>query len=426
MVISTLERVFGNRNALVDVLAVFFGIGSWIGINSLWVQLPLLVNVLPEFWNLASYLVIIIQIANIGPLAYTLTQKYCPIADNIIIYALLAIGVISGGLIPFFYDITVYFLSTDRSLVFFIFTFCFALVGCTSSVLFMPYFGRFRGIYLITYLIGEGLSGLVPSILGLIQGVGGNAQCKVIDDDIVPFYPLPRFSTQTFFLIIFSLLVASLLAFILLDRLKSVRDEYANVKILNGNNYQYDDTSMTSDPAPKEIESVDLSTINYRCLLVYIGILCMFVNAIVPSIMPFSTLPYGNVTYHLAITLSLMANPIACFIAMFVKKNSVNHIFIISIIFVPFLSYAITTAVLSPAPPLTENTFGEFLVITSWTLVIGLASYIRLKITTMFRLRGGKSLVWIGIWTQIGSFVGSIISFTLTNYTGIFVSFQPC
>ncbi|CAG9808228.1 unnamed protein product [Chironomus riparius] len=424
MVLSTLERVFGNRNALVDVLAVFFGIGSWIGINALWVQLPLLVNVLPEFWYLASYLVIIIQIANIGPLAYTLIQKYCPIPDNIIIYFLLTIGVVSGGFIPFFYDVTVYFLSSDRSLLFFIFTFCFALVGCTSSVLFMPYFGRFRGIYLITYLIGEGLSGLVPSILGLIQGVGGNAQCEVIGDDIVPYFPPPRFSTQTFFIIIFSLLVASLLAFILLDRLKSVRDEYANVKILNGNNYQYDESSMTSDPTLNE--TVNLSTINYRGLLVYIGLLCMFVNAIVPSIMPFSTLPYGNVTYHLAITLSLMANPIACFIAMFVKKNSVNHIFIVSIIFLPFLSYAITTAVLSPAPPLTENTFGEFLVITSWTLVIGLASYIRLKITTMFRLKGGKSLVWIGVSTQIGSFVGSVVSFLLTNYTGIFVSFQPC
>lgn len=364
MILNTLERVFGNRNALVDVLAVFFGIGSWIGINSLWVQLPLLVNVLPEFWYLASYLVIIIQIANIGPLAYTLIQKYCPIADNIYIYGLLTIGVISGGFIPFFYDITVYFFGTDRSLLFFVFTFCFALVGCTSSVLFMPYFGRFRGIYLITYLIGEGLSGLVPSILGLIQGVGGNAQCKVVDEEIVSFFPPPRFSTQTFFIIIFSLLLASLLAFILLDRLKSVRDEYANVKILNGNNYQYDESSMASDPALKETEIINLSTINYRGLLVYIGILCMFVNAIVPSIMPFSTLPYGNVTYHLAITLSLMANPVACFIAMFVKKNSVNHILIMSAILLPFLSYAITTAVLSPAPPLTENTFGEFLVVS--------------------------------------------------------------
>lgn len=364
MVLSTLERVFGNRNALVDVLAVFFGIGSWIGINSLWVQLPLLVNVLPEFWYLASYLVIIIQIANIGPLAYTLIQKYCPIPDNIIIYVLLTIGVISGGFIPFYYDVTVYFLNSDRSLLFFIFTFCFALVGCTSSLLFMPYFGRFRGIYLITYLIGEGLSGLVPSILGLIQGVGGNAQCKVVDDEIVPYFPPPRFSTQIFFIIIFSLLVTSLLAFMFLDRLKSVRDEYANVKILNGNNYQYDESSMTSNSAAKEVDTVNLSIISYRGLLVYIGILCMFVNAIVPSIMPFSTLPYGNVTYHLAITLSLMANPIACFVAMFIKRNSVMHIFIMSIILLPFLSYAITTSILSPTPPLVENTFGEFLVVS--------------------------------------------------------------
>jgi hypothetical protein len=88
MNINKFRAAFEDRNALIDVLAIFFGtiilravcasfiygfyfhkgIGSWIGINSLWIQLPLLVNVLPEAWYLASYLVIIIQLANIGPL----------------------------------------------------------------------------------------------------------------------------------------------------------------------------------------------------------------------------------------------------------------------------------------------------------------------------------------------------------------------
>lgn len=57
---------------------------------------------------------------------------------------------------------------------------------------------------------------------------------------------------------------------------------------------------------------------------------------------------------------------------------------------------------------------------------MGFAAYIRLKITTIFRQQGGKSLVWVGAFTQIGSFVGSVLSFTLVNYTGIFSSFRPC
>ena len=48
---------------LVDLLAVLFGISSWISINGLWVELPMLVNELPEGWALPSYLSIIVQVS---------------------------------------------------------------------------------------------------------------------------------------------------------------------------------------------------------------------------------------------------------------------------------------------------------------------------------------------------------------------------
>lgn len=309
MNITKFQAVFANRSAIVDVLAIFFGVGTWIGINSLWIQLPLLVNVLPESWYLASYLVIIIQIANVAPLLYTLIQKFCPIPDRFYIYLLLIIGVIAGVLMSLYYDITAVVLGAERSVVFFAIVFGFALVGCTSSVLFMPYFGRFRDIYLVTYLIGEGLSGLLPGILGLIQGVGGNAQCvrnnstEPDEREYIEYYPSPRFSTQTFFIIISSLSVAALIAFILLDQLKSVRNEYASsVTIAHGNKYHYNHDNQsetesgekTSDDnipekaiSASEIRAKKLSVLNYRGLLVLLGTVCMFVNAIFPSVMPF-------------------------------------------------------------------------------------------------------------------------------------------
>lgn len=187
----------------------------------------------------------------------------------------------------FFYDITAVVFGAERSVVFFTIVLGFALVGCTSSVLFMPYFGRFRDIYLVTYLIGEGFSGLLPGVLGLIQGVGGNAQCienknktGPDDKDYLESFPPPRFSTEVFFIIISSLFIASLIAFTLLDRLKSVRTEYANVTIKHGNDFTYEEDEK------KEI-NVKLTTISYRGLLVLLGVVCMFVNAIFPSVMPF-------------------------------------------------------------------------------------------------------------------------------------------
>jgi riboflavin transporter 2 len=370
MNLSKFRAAFAHRNALVDILAIFFGVGTWIGINSTYVQLPLLVNVQPEGWSLASYIVIIIQVANIGPVLYTLVQKLCPIRDAFFIYTLLAIGVVAGFCMAFLYERTATILGDERSLAIFINVFFFALVGCTSSVLFMPYFGRFRDIYLITYLMGEGLSGLLPAVLALIQGVGGNQQCiKNENGTIEGFTPPPRFGTQTFFLVISSLFVASFVAFGLLDQLKSVRKEYAAVTIAHGNKYEYNTNQPTENsekPAVPQEEGKQLSVKNYRALLVLLGVICMFTNAIFPSIMSYGTLPYGNVAYHLAVTLSSIANPVACFIAVFVTSNSIRNIIALCIATIPFAVYSLVTAIMSPSPPLMGNVMGEILVVSWW------------------------------------------------------------
>jgi len=49
-----------------------------------------------------------------------------------------------------------------------------------------------------------------------------------------------------------------------------------------------------------------------------------------------------------------------------------------------------------------------------------------LAITSIFRQQGGKSLVWVGSVTQIGSFVGSAVAFVLVNFTALFTQYDPC
>merc|ERR1712110_422299 len=46
-------------------------------INGVWVELPVLVSEMPEGWNLASQMSILIQCANVGPLIVTLMDIYC-------------------------------------------------------------------------------------------------------------------------------------------------------------------------------------------------------------------------------------------------------------------------------------------------------------------------------------------------------------
>ena len=58
---SWIRENIGGRLVLVDMLAILFGISSWISINGLWVELPMLAN-LPEGWSLPSYLSVIVQV----------------------------------------------------------------------------------------------------------------------------------------------------------------------------------------------------------------------------------------------------------------------------------------------------------------------------------------------------------------------------
>lgn len=357
-----------NRNLIVDLFSLLFGIGAWIGINSLFLQLPLLVETAPEGWSLPSYLVVMVQIGNIGPLSYTIWQKIAPktIKDSYMIYMVLFIGTISALLTSFLYKYTMIIGAKEYSLSLYILVFFLALNGCTSSVLFMPYMGRFREIYLITYFIGEGLSGFLPSIVALIQGVGGNAQCILRNEteEGIPEYekyiPPPRFGTMEFFIFVFAMMVFSTIAFILLDNLKLCKNEFAAVKISNGNNYVYEknDNNRTSHENFKQ-----LSKTNYILLMILMAVVCIFGNGVIPSVQSYSCLPYGNITYHLAVALSAMANPVACFLAVFLPHTSIRSILILSGCSALIASYALATAMLSPNPPLLGTTIGELIVV---------------------------------------------------------------
>uniref|UniRef100_A0A8C4VIY1 Riboflavin transporter n=1 Tax=Gopherus evgoodei TaxID=1825980 RepID=A0A8C4VIY1_9SAUR len=63
---------------VVHILACLLGTGSWVAINGMWVELPLIVPRVPEGWYLPSYLTVLIQFANVGPLFVTLMHHFQP------------------------------------------------------------------------------------------------------------------------------------------------------------------------------------------------------------------------------------------------------------------------------------------------------------------------------------------------------------
>lgn len=141
----------------VQLLSLSFGLGSWIAITGLWLEIPVLINHLPERWSLASDMNLVIQLANIGVLLYYLLKKLKLINETKASHLLLAIGLLSCFLLIFSWDKTIHLWGTERSIILFVATFGVALLDCTSSVTFLPFMARFDSKYLTPYLIGEGI-----------------------------------------------------------------------------------------------------------------------------------------------------------------------------------------------------------------------------------------------------------------------------
>ncbi|XP_065547334.1 solute carrier family 52, riboflavin transporter, member 3 isoform X2 [Lathamus discolor] len=338
---------------LTHFLACTFGMGSWVAINGLWVELPLLVTVLPEQWGLPSYITIIIQMANVGPLFVTLMHRFRPglLKEEAVIYVVVSVGVLACLLLAFLWNYTSSIAGAPHSTAFLLLTFFLALVDCTSSVTFLPFMMQLQPQFLNTFFVGEGLSGLIPALIALAQG-SGISTCdnttlvnvtisnETVESTISQTRYLPaKFSTLVFFLLMTAMMLACLLAFFCLDRLP--KEWELSQQQLFPSNIMLSSIDQTPSeeggsrlsggcPCPKDArgltsivpEQASYSLAKLTFIYLLVAWVSALTNGVLPSVQSYSCLPYGNTAYHLATTLSAMANPLACIVAMFLPGRS--------------------------------------------------------------------------------------------------------
>ncbi|XP_037298270.1 solute carrier family 52, riboflavin transporter, member 3-B-like [Manduca sexta] len=410
----------GKRQILLDGFLMCWGMGTWLGVNGIFVQLPLLVEQLPEGWALPTSMVLFVQFANLGPITYGLLRRFLPNgSDRYYIFVLLTTGMLALTLNAFLYDRTAMIGSTERSVAFLLLTFFTALVGCTSSVLFYPYMRTFRDMYLATYLVGEGLSGFIPSILALIQGVNGEPECLPSEDgtSLVPHFPPPLFSSTVFLLLLASLAAISLISFININFLKRFDSERVSLV-------------PVSEEADKEVqEKVEQESFLSRrwlSVMLFMIVLNAFNNGVLPSIQSYSCMPYGTRAYHLSVTLGNMANPTACLAGIWLKPMPVKFLAAMLTVNLVPMGYLVATALLSPAPPLQNEVIGEILIVFCWTMVYAVVSYARMWVYGWARRGGARGMRVIGGVTQLGSASGSMVLFVLVNFTNLFTQPERC
>lgn len=336
---------------LTHLLACLFGIGSWISVNGLWVELPLIVSEVPEGWYLPSYLSVLIQMANIGPLFVTMMHRFRPgaLSETAVIYAILGLGTAASLLLGFFWRRTLEVAGAPRSVALLVLTFFLSAVDCTSSVTFLPYMMRLKPRFLTTYYIGEGVSGLLPALVALVQGVGMvncvnstrsvnqtlNLSSGVETVELQAQYQPANFPAEVFFFFLGAMMLVSLLAFLLLNYHPSVARELSDTGYTNGVREKSHKTRkppeqmvMTDSFGPaKQKSSFGSGSYSWMQLCYIFGILAWanaLTNAVLPSVQSYSCLPYGNNVYHWSAIMAAVSNPLACLIAAFCPIRSVN------------------------------------------------------------------------------------------------------
>ncbi|XP_027669497.1 solute carrier family 52, riboflavin transporter, member 3 [Falco biarmicus] len=445
---------------LTHLLACTFGTGSWVAINGLWVELPLLVTVLPEQWDLPSYITIIIQMANVGPLFVTLMHRFRPglLNEVAVIYVVVSVGVVACLLLAFLWQYTSLIAERPHSTAFLILTFFLALVDCTSSVTFLPFMMQLQPQYLTTFFIGEGLSGLIPALIALGQGSGisscanitrvvnnttGNETVENTVFQLETRYLPANFSTLLFFLLMTVMMLACLLAFFFLTRQPKVWE--LSQQQLFPSNIMLSSFDQISDegpgsrlsggcPCPKDAkgprdilsEKVSYPPAKLTFIYLLIAWVSALTNGVLPSVQSYSCLPYGNTAYHLAATLSSMANPLACIVAMVLPSRSLALLGTLTMAGTGFGAYNMAIAVMSPCPLLQQSQWGDATIVISWVLFTGTLSYVKVMAGVILRSCSHSALVWYGAVEQLGSLLGALLMFPLVNVYGFFKSADYC
>lgn len=474
-------------SATTFILVALFGSSSWMGTNSVWMQLPLLTSELPEHWNLPSYLAGVVQIACIVPLIYTILHKgvksfTIPTAPLII--ALLSLACCCQLGLSFFWNNYSDVFGAARSWPLYTLLFGLAIVNAMSNVLFMPFMAQFHPAYLNAYFVGMGLSSLMPSLLSLAQGT---SKFKCDAAGVAERFP-PNFSVSIFFFIIFTFTCIALAAFIILYRSgahthaqksqNSARKEVPHegtplrkpesssetddekpidlhetgAPAIDAIVSELDETYRENDQEPHSTEQSDqaqtnenerssiihdteplqpvdyITGVKFAFLLFTTALVNAQMNGIITSVQSYAALPYSQATYHFAVTLSNVVSPLSSFLPFFISVRSIPVLAVLTACSSAMTAFIVYLAALSPSLIFDSVTIGSALSIGGSLIAAGLHSYLRVVFASLLR-EGHQSesrLFWCGVFIQIGSFIGSAVMFPLVNIAHLFTSAPQC
>lgn len=177
---------FRRQRVATFVAFVGFGLASWILTNATYVELGVFLRELPEHYRIYAYAILALESANVYPLLYMLLNaRQQLLSQSTVIWWILLQGVLVAKLMSVLWGQTASVLGSRYSVAMLLLTHFGGMVSTTSSVVFYPFVASFPPLFTSALATGEGLSGSLAALLGIVQDPGGAL----------------RFSVSTFYLI---------------------------------------------------------------------------------------------------------------------------------------------------------------------------------------------------------------------------------
>jgi hypothetical protein len=214
-----MKRALSGPQPPPQLTCMFWIHSSWIAVNGVFTELPILFITAPESYGIAADLALALQIANIVPFAYFLlnliinpTKRVKYHMDTIVIFIILVLGIVALAVMAGVWDKTFVIGgagSTAKSWPLLAMVFLLGVVDCTSTLTYWPFVSNFGSLYFIALSVGESSTSLLSGIIGLIQQPGSAS----------------NFSFAVFCIILIVLTIISMIAFALLRFLPVAKRE---------------------------------------------------------------------------------------------------------------------------------------------------------------------------------------------------------
>lgn len=422
------------------ILIVILNLSSWIDLNSIFVELPLMVIYAPEGWALPSVLSLVMSLGNVLPILVILVRWKLGSRFSEIpyIYIIIIIGVIACLAIGLFWNVRTFIFGKERSLALILAVFALSLLDCTSSLVYYDYMKHFKAKYLHATFFGESLTAALPTFFALAQGVGGETRCVFNNQTSIldPVYTQPRFSVSAFFYLVTFIVGSSLIAFLILQFSSIVKLANAESKIIEENipetsemveknNENFSTTtrkvSFLSTPnSMTKIQFYILQTLNVINSAIMFGCL--------PALVTYSLLPYGQKAFYYCSLLYPLAYPLSALVGFIYPTISTFWIIMGSLFSWLLGVYISTVAIQSPCPIWADTLHGGILMTTAWFVSSLVLAYVRLASGNRIRLAWPKEsgLFNFGVSVQMGMFVGALPVYLVINVYELLYDRVPC